>query len=180
MVGEQLQKIAATRSKAAEDKVAGSMVAAAQKTESAKAPPAPFDVGKFAGIFAAIGLAVGALGTAVASLLTGMLALKWWQMPLALVGLLLVVSGPSMLIAAFKLRGRNLGPILDANGWAVNSRARINIPFGAALTATARLPEGAERALVDPFAEKKQPWGLYLGVALLLATVAGGIWWRFF
>ena len=50
-------------------------------------------------------------------------------------GLLLLASGPSVAIAWFKLRKRNLGPILDDNGWAVNARARINIPFGASLTA---------------------------------------------
>ena len=47
---------------------------------------------------------------------------------------------PAMLMAYFKLRKRNLGPILDANGWAVNTRARINIPFGTALTHMAQLP----------------------------------------
>ena len=39
-----------------------------------------------------------------------------------------------MLLAWLKLRRRNLGPILDANGWAINSRARINVSFGAAMT----------------------------------------------
>jgi len=29
-----------------------------------------------------------------------------------------------MIIAWLKMRQRNLGPILDANGWAVNSKAR--------------------------------------------------------
>jgi hypothetical protein len=40
---------------------------------------------------------------------------------------------------------RNLGPILDANGWAVNTRARINVPFGATLTSVARLPSARAR-----------------------------------
>ena len=114
-------------------------------------PSAPFDVGKFAGIFAAIGLAIGAIGTALAAVLTGFLSLSWWQMPLAIVGLMLVISGPSMIIAYFKLRKRNLAPILDANGWAVNTRAIVNIPFGKTLTALARLPEGAQSSLVGSF-----------------------------
>ena len=73
-----------------------------------------------------------------------------------------------MALAFFKLRNRNLGPILDANGWAVNTRARINIPFGTALTQTAKLPEGADRALTDPYAEKKTPWGLYVLIAAIV------------
>ena len=36
-----------------------------------------------------------------------------------------------------KLRRRNLGPLLDANGWAINALTRINVPFGTALTAIA-------------------------------------------
>lgn len=177
IIGEQLQKFAAARSQAAETKLVTSALEAGKApVEVPKTPPPPFDVGKFAGIFAAIGLAVGALGTALASVLTGLLDLRWWQMPLVLVGAVLAVSGPSMLIAWFKLKQRNLGPLLDANGWAVNARARINIPFGTSLTGVAKLPEGASALhMVDPFAEKKQRWPYYVGV-LLLAVVGWAGW----
>ncbi len=105
-----------------------------------------------AGIFAAIGLAVGALGTALAAMMSGFLALIWWQMPIAILGLLLIISGPSMVLAWFKLRQRNLSPLLDANGWAVNTNAKVSIAFGATLTVLASLPKGAKRELKDPFA----------------------------
>jgi hypothetical protein len=75
-----------------------------------------------------------------------------------------------MLLAWLKLRQRNLGPLLDASGWAINGRARINVPFGAALTALPVLPKGAERSLKDPYAEKRRPWGLYIFLLLILAT----------
>jgi len=173
MIGEQIQKLAAAKSQASEEKMFKSAMESGAKTDAAKSAPPPFDVAKFAGIFAAIGLAVGALGTAAASMLTGLISLKWWQMPLALAGLLLLVSGPSMLIAWFKLHQRNLGPILDANGWAVNARAKINIPFGTSLTGIAKLPEGADRSLIDPYAEKKLVWPYY--AAIVLVVVA--LWW---
>jgi hypothetical protein len=54
-----------------------------------------------------------------------------------------------MLIAWMKLRKRNLGPILDANGWAVNAKAKVNVPFGTSLTGVAKLPPGALAAKVD-------------------------------
>ena len=180
MVAEQLQKLAASKASAVEGKLAEAAAAGAKKVDAPAAkPPAQqaFDVGKFAGIFAAIGLAVGAIGTAIASLVTGMLGLKWWQLPLAIAGLLLVISGPAVVIAWFKLRSRNLGPILDANGWAVNARARINIPFGTSLTQMAELPEGAERALADPYAEKERPWKTY-GVIAVIVFVALAWWTR--
>ncbi len=175
LVSEQLQKIAASKAAGVEGKLAatagdvGKVVTPAAAPASApKPPPTPFDVGKFAGIFAAIGLAVGAIGTAAASVVTGMLGLRWWQMPLVFFGLMLLISGPSVIMAWFKLGARNLGPLLDANGWAVNARARINIPFGTSLTQLASLPAGAERALIDPYAEKERPWRLYVGVIVVI------------
>ncbi len=177
LVGEQLQKIAASKAKASDEKLAAAVVDGTKKaaTPAAQAPavaPAPFDVAKFAGIFAAIGLAVGAIGSALAAVLAGVFALKWWQLPFALAGLLLIISGPAVILAWFKLRSRTLGPILDANGWAINARAKINIPFGTSLTQLAQLPPNAERALTDPYAEKKQPWGWYLGlIAVILLAV---------
>ena len=92
-------------------------------------------------------------------------------MPLVVLGLLLLVSGPSMLLAWLKLRRRNLGPLLDANGWAVNIRARINLPFGAALTRVAQLPSGASRTLTDPYADKALPWGRWLFTLLGLGLI---------
>ncbi|GAB4214074.1 MAG: hypothetical protein Fur007_09580 [Rhodoferax sp.] len=181
LVADQLQKFAAGKAQAADAQLANvAQGATAKATDPAKAAaakpaPTPFDIGKFVGIFAAIGLAVGALGTAVASLLASLLALRWWQMPMALLALMLLISGPSVIMAWFKLRTRNLGPILDANGWAVNARARINIPFGTALTQRAQLPEGAERSLTDPYAQPETPWGLYV---VLLIALAAGIGWK--
>ena len=185
MIGNQLEKMASAKAPlpaslpivgptAGPTGPAPHPAAATAPTPPPAAPAAaPFDAGRFAGIFAAAGLAVGAIGTAAATVVTGLLSLPWWQMPLAVAGLAVVVSGPSVAIASFKLHQRNLGPILDAQGWAVNARARINIPFGTALTELARLPEGAGRSLSDPYAEKTTPWRSYAvlaGVAALLAA----------
>jgi hypothetical protein len=188
MISEQVQKVAASKAKASDERLAGGVSEVVQKGAAPVAPaakpatpstppPPPFDVGKFAGIFAAIGLAVGAIGTALASVVTGLFALAWWQVPLALAGLMLAVSGPAVVLAWFKLRSRNLGPILDANGWAINARARINIPFGTSLTALAQLPAHAERALTDPYAEKRSRWPLYLGLLVLAAGAAAYYVW---
>ena len=112
-------------------------------------------------------MAVGGIATFFSSILATFFGLGMW-MPFGLLAALLAISGPSMLIAWLKLRQRNIGPMLDANGWAVNALARINVPFGGALTGVAALPAGASRSLRDPFAEKKTPWGFYVFVAVLL------------
>lgn len=183
IVGDQVEKWAAAREKEVQA-ITGEGIAVASDTGEPAAPP-PFDVAKFAGIFAAIGLAIGAMGTAIASLVTGIFNLSWWQMPVALIGVVLAISGPSMIIAYLKLRRRNLAPILDANGWAVNTRARINTAFGASLTGVAKLPAGWEQALKDPYAGRRKAWKRYvLILALLVAAVAlwrGGLlaqWWE--
>lgn len=177
----QLQKFAASQDKDIEAKTTSGVSAAVAATpaSAATAPVvAGFDIAKFAGIFAALGLAVGAIGTSLAAIMAGLFALLWWQIPLVIIGLLLLISGPSMLMAFLTLRRRNLGPLLDANGWAVNTRAKINVPFGAALTGLARLPAGAKRSLTDPFAEKKRPWGSLLLLAALVLAAALFWWFR--
>lgn len=121
---------------------------------------------------AALGVAVGGITAALAGVMGSLFGLGLW-MPLGVLGLMLAISGPSMAIAWLKLRKRNLGPLLDANGWAINAQAKVNIPFGASLTKLAAIPSGATRSLRDPFAEKHRPWGLYLFVIALLAVGAG-------
>jgi len=176
MVGRQISKLAAARDKAVMDKAAAGVTESTEKMATGKhATPAqaqPFDVAKFAGIFAAIGLAVGFIGTAIVSVVTGFFKLIWWQMPLVIVGIMLIISSPSVILAWLKLRQRTLGPILDANGWAVNARVRINVTFGGSLTKLAALPEGAVRSLEDPFADKKKKWPKVVVIlAILLALL---------
>ncbi len=134
------------------------------------AAPSKIDVGTVA----AIGVAIGGIGAMVTGVLTTFFGLGMW-MPMGLLALLLLISGPSMLLAFLKLRQRNLGPLLDANGWAINGRARINVPFGGALTDVATLPSGAERSLKDPYADKGRPWRLY--IFLLVLTALGLAWY---
>ena len=181
MIGEQMQKLAASKAGPVDDKLLKAVVDNSKPAaEIPAAPPKPpFDVGKFAGIFAAIGLAIGAIGGILASIVSGLLGLKLWQMPLAVIGLMLLISGPAMLMAWFKLKKRNLGPILDASGWAINARFLINIPFGTSLTGLADLPEGAQRSLVDPFAEKQVVWPYYLAIAAGICALVG-LWYAGF
>jgi hypothetical protein len=164
--------------KAKEKEAEGDKADKADKVEKKDAPPAApppakkEEKGIDVGTVAAIGVAVGGIATFVSSIIATFAGLGMY-MPLGLAALLLAISGPSMLIAWLKLRQRNIGPILDANGWAVNALARINVPFGGALTSLATLPPGASRSLTDPFADKKRPWGFYIFLLVLLALGAG-------
>lgn len=144
------------------------------------AQPAPFDIAKFAGIFAAIGMAVGYIGSFLTNLATGVKSIAltaWWALPVAIISLLLVISGPSMILAWMKLRKRNLAPLLNANGWAINADAIVNVLFGNTLTEQAQYPI---MKLKDPFAKKGLSKGskwsiaiaaIVLGIAIAVVTL---------
>ena len=135
----------------------------------------PFDIAKFAGIFAAIGMAVGMIGTALVTLAEGIFALEWWQLVLSFLGILLIISGPSMVMAWMKLRRRNIAPLLNANGWAVNAAAKISIPFGDTLTDVAKYPK---MKLKDPYAKTSMPaWAKFLITLCILAGAAAAAWY---
>lgn len=156
----------------------GKDVAHVDKAVVVTPPPAPGapppDKKIDLGTVAAIGVAIGGIGTLVGALLATLFGLGKW-LPLGVLAVLLLISGPSMLLAWLKLRRRNLGPLLDANGWAINSRARVNVAFGAAMTELAKLPKGSQRSLDDPFADKRTPWKRWVFVVLLL--VLAGTWY---
>ena len=84
-----------------------------------------------------------------------------------------------MIIAFLKLRKRNLAPILDANGWAINARAIVNIPFGNTLTHLADLPNGAKINLNDPFTKKKRPFLRTVFILSVLAGIALYLLWKY-
>ncbi len=150
LIEEQVQKFAEAKEKESEAR----MKAAAEAGLAAQ-PAGPVDVGKMVGIIAALGVGVGAIGAIFGGFVSGFMNLQpWYAKPIALLGAVLAISGPSMLLAWLKLRQRTLGPVLEANGWAINGRVRVNIPLGAALTEVKALPPGARRSLDDPFEDR--------------------------
>lgn len=145
--------------------------AAAPEGKPAAAPP--FDIAKVAGIFAAVGVALGMIGTALSGLLKGLFALKWWQLLIVFAGIMLLISGPAMVMAWLKLRRRNIAPILNANGWAVNAASKISIPFGETLTDVAKFPK---MKLKDPYKKGMAGWKKLLISIVCLALVFAALW----
>ena len=167
--------------KSAQEKEAKSFENLTAKADSATAAIGPdgkpvpvadtkkaFDIAKFAGIFAAIGLALGF----VLQALTGIFKVMFSSLPafvLVVLVVILCISGPSMFLAWLKLRNRNLGPVLNANGWAINSKILVNTRFGATLTDIAKYPKVV---LNDPYAVKSMPkclrWTLFVLIVLIV------------
>jgi hypothetical protein len=172
MIEEQVAKRAAAADAAATQQLQQSATAVVQADQPKPVPPpVPVKTKMDTGTLAAIGLVLTTLLAALGGIFGAIAKLPPWQVPLAVVGILLAISLPSMLLAWLKLRRRNLGPILDANGWAVNAKAKMNVPFGGSLTGVATLPPGSQRDLVDPFAEKKSPWPKIIVLVFVLVLV---------
>ena len=147
---------------------------AAPADDKSKAPTPPFDIAKFAGIFAAIGMAFGMIGTALAGILDSLKGFTWWQYIGIFVGIMLFISGPAMIMAWMKLRRRNIAPLLNANGWAINASSKISIPFGETLTDVAKFPK---LKLKDPYAKKGLPVWLKWCISLVsIIVVLAGLW----
>ncbi|MGV3681164.1 MAG: hypothetical protein ACO1PM_15790 [Acidovorax sp.] len=127
------------------------------------------------GTVAAIGVALGSISAVLVGIFGKFVDLGVW-IPLALIGIVLAISGPSMLIAWLKLRQRSLGPILDASGWAINGRMRVNTRLGGSLSQTAKVPVNARRMLDDPFAESRTPVWVALGVLVAVVVLVFLAW----
>ena len=164
--------------KSAEEKEAAAfdnLTAKADATTSAVAAPGaapapakkPFDIAKFAGIFAAIGMALGFLLSA----LTGVFKVMFHSVLSAVIFIVIImlcISGPSMVLAWIKLRGRNLGPVLNANGWAINSKILVNSRFGRTLTQRAKYP--AVVMSKDPYAPMPK-WLIRLIILIIILLI---------
>ena len=139
-VEDKINKSAAEKDAKAFDDMTAKVETAKVDGAPAEAQKPAFDIAKFAGIFAAIGMALGMIGTMLVSVAKGWVTLAWWQQILVFFGILLLISGPSMVMAWLKLRRRNLAPVLNANGWAVNADAIISVIFGRTLTEQVAFP----------------------------------------
>ena len=169
MIEEQINKRAA----AADAEANANLAKAADTAATAdKAKPAPPEKKIDIGMIAALSVAFGSIGTALAYFLGLFKGIPFWQLPLIVGGIMLAISCPSLILAYMKLRKRNLGPILDANGWAVNARAKVNVPFGTSLTGIAKLPPGATVDLSDRYA----PQSSFLPKLAVLVVVLACLW----
>ena len=127
---------------------------------------APIDVGKIA----VITMAIAAVSGVVAVIVNTLKGLTWWQWIVLIVVLMLVISLPSVFIAWRKLRRRDLGPVLNANGWAMNAASYVRGKFAKGLTKLAVFPKLTK---VDPAARRKAAWRKFFCWLIGLLLVAG-------
>ena len=169
-ISEKIDKSAAEKEAKGESTLAGITESAtgkpAEGVDAAK-KAAPIDFGKIGVITIAITAVVGVLTAILATLKS----LVWWKWLVLLAVLVLVISLPSVFIAWRKLRKRDLGPVLNANGWAINAASLVSVKFGKGLTQLAKYPK---LTAVDPAARRKAAWRTFWCVFAALAVIAAG------
>ena len=176
MIEEQVAKHAAAKNDVVNTSLGDNATKLVTAPKDLAAPPAAAATRKTdVGTVAAIGVALGSLSAVIVGIFGKFIELGPW-IPVAILGLILAISGPSMLIAWLKLRQRSLGPILDASGWAINGRMNINLGLGRSLSQTARVPVNAKRNYADPYADSH---GLRNSLCVLaLMAAAALLAWR--
>lgn len=184
MVGAQVNKIMAAREAAAQASFQKG-VDETGKTVAGGAPPPPPPAAAAGGAamassVAALGIALGFISTAMTAVVSLLAGMPLWKTGLAIAGLFLLVSGPSVVLTYFRIRSRDLAPVLNASGWAVNQRIPLPLKLARRLTRLAELPATGTVALrADPYADKsrKGPW---IGILLALAAGALALYFLFF
>ena len=170
-ISEKINKVAADKESKGESTLSNITESATNKPKEGvdtATKAAPFDVSKVAVISIAFAAVAGVV-TAIVAVLKG---LTWWQWLVLIAGLMLVISLPSVFITWRKLRNRDLGPVLNANGWAINAASLVSVKFGKGLTQLAKFPK---LTAVDPVARRKAAWRKFWCWFIAILLVAGGV-----
>ncbi len=145
-ISKKIEEFAAARAAKAEAAAQAKSLAAAEglSAVAAKPPEEPkkTDPAAIAGIAATAGIALAALGSAVAFIISALAKITFLDAVLAIasiVGLIALLAG---FLGWLKLRLRNMGPVFEANGWAVNPRMKVNGPLARIFTRHPGLPKG--------------------------------------
>jgi len=175
MFNEQIEKFATSREQAVMEKASTSVDNATKTVTSAK----PAEKGKIdTGLLAALGIIMATLANAASNIFTEFMKFAqspyfWWQAPALFATVILAISGPSMVIVWLKLRKRDLGPILDGCGWAINGHIRLNMALGRALTDLVIMPRAAVSTIQDLYPDDppKVPRWVWIASAIVILIV---------
>jgi len=186
LITSQIEKITASRQKAVEQQISGT-ITEMDKNVSQK-PPAELPDSKssssgggmgMGGMLAGGGVAIAALSSSFAYIAQQVRNLPDIYFLYTALLIIFFVVGPSVLLGYFKLRARDIGMMLEASGWAINGRMRLSIKLAHDLTHVGKFPKGSERVYYEYLTEdgktrRRRFWTWFGGAALV---IAGLCWW---
>lgn len=89
------------------------------------------------------GVGLAALGSAFALIVNTLKSIPVWNVLLVLIGIILVISGPMIMVSILKLCRRHVSDFFAASGWAVNPRMKLTNRMGLIFTHTPEKPKGS-------------------------------------
>lgn len=177
LIGAQVKKLLSAKETAMMG-AATTKVSTSIPTTPAPAPAADQkrDGAAMASSVAAVGIAIGIIGSALGGLISAIKGVSFWQGILGVLAIFLIVSGPAVILAWFKIRARDFAPVLNACGWAINKKMRMPLRLSKIFTHEAIIPTDSKIAMHDPYHEKHF-WRNTLIVIAILALGYGWVWW---
>ncbi len=164
---------------AAERKFEERATTAVQRVESAAetpqapepAPPSGTSRGLMAGgLLMGGGVALAALGSAIAYIAKTVSTVHWWQIVAVIGGVILAVMLPVSVVAILKLRRRDLSAILEGAGWAINARMRLTWSQSRYFTRRPRYPKGARGV-------RRHGWRWLIAAVVLAGAIYAVAWY---
>jgi hypothetical protein len=184
----KLEEFASRKAQAAETAAVDSLAKAGQAI-AVSAPGGKLQPANMIAMLAGGGFALAAVGSAVAyafSALSRVGFLDALKAVFYVVALIVTFNG---LLGWFKLRRRDMGVLLEANGWAVNLRIRLTTRLSRLFNRRPGLPKGHHKEHVDilvalrdePDLDAKVHWVrvgvIAAAVLLLISLVLGYLFW---
>ena len=129
MIGEQVKKFVGdtqAKSVGGVTKAVDGVGANAAAKADGKPADGSANGAALASSIAALGIGIGMVGAACAGIGGLIAGLPWWKTAIGVLLVILAVSLPSVILAWFKLRRRDIGAVLNACGWAVNRPLRFS------------------------------------------------------
>ena len=125
---------------------------------------------------ATLGIALSFIASAVAGIASALTSTPLWKTALVVLGIICVVSVPSVILTWLKLRARDLAPILNASDWAINRSIGFTARIGAFFTQKASY---VGKRFVCPPMRHRLSWAHILLILTILLLVIGISGWFF-
>ena len=163
VLGGKIESITASAEKEFDSRTAGVLDGKGPAQPAPKA--APPNQGMLAGgMLMGGGVAIAALGSAVAFITKTLSDVAVWKIAVGIGVAVLAVVLPTSIVAVMKLRKRDLSSILAGAGWAINARMRLTGGQSRYFTQRPPYRKGAKGL--------RNVWPLVIALAILLAAVA--------
>jgi len=152
----------------AEKKLDASAAEAVSRAAPAQSGQPARGVGGLAagGMLMGAGVALAALGSAVAYVAKTLADAGWFPIIIAVLGAIAMVALPASIVAFLKLRRRDLSALLEGSGWAINARMRLTRAQRRSFTQHPPYPPGARGVY--------RPMRFVVALVILILLAGGG------